>query len=162
MKKMTIHKVFPYVPLDKCGYKHYINTYSILVVCFKDTLSSFFSFILLNTLGMLRVDTLSIGLRTKVLCLQNKRILDKKDLKDITMNYYSDDDVITKFYLSLFDESSDWVHIPRSDVFYVRAAIEADTGVRYTLDHVERAMFLEGYLKAHDVFEPDRPREGID
>jgi hypothetical protein len=45
-----------------------------------------------------------------------------------------------------------------SDVFYVRAAIEADTGVKYTLDHVERAMYLEGHLSRNDVLDPDRPR----
>ena len=45
-----------------------------------------------------------------------------------------------------------------SDVFYVRAAIEADTGVKYTLDHVERAMYLEGHLSRKDVLDPDRRR----
>ena len=38
------------------------------------------------------------------------------------------------------------LHIPHSSVFYVRAAIEADTGVRYTLKHVETAMKAEGML----------------
>jgi len=50
------------------------------------------------------------------------------------------------------------VHIPKSDVFYVRAAIEADTGIRYSLDHVERAMYLEGHLPRRDVLDPDRKR----
>ena len=54
------------------------------------------------------------------------------------------------------------VHIPKSDVFYVRAAIEAQTGVRYTLDHVERAMYLEGHLSRNEVFEPDRKRPYAD
>jgi hypothetical protein len=31
-------------------------------------------------------------------------------------------------------------------MFYVRAAIEADTGVKYTLKHVETAMKAEGML----------------
>ena len=51
------------------------------------------------------------------------------------------------------------IHIPKSDVFYVRAAIEADTGVRYSLDHVERAMYLEGHLKRYEVLDPDRERD---
>ena len=38
------------------------------------------------------------------------------------------------------------LHIPHSSVFYVRAAIEADTGVRYTMKHVETAMKAEGML----------------
>ena len=55
----------------------------------------------------------------------------------------------------------DRVHIPKSDVFYVRTAIEADTGVKYTLDHVERAMYLEGHLKKYEVLDPERERPGI-
>ena len=51
------------------------------------------------------------------------------------------------------------VHIPRSDVFYIRNKILEDTGVKYSLDRVERAMYLEGHLKASDVFEPKRKRE---
>ena len=66
------------------------------------------------------------------------------------------------YYLSLLNDEEDRVHIPMSDVFYVRAAIEARTGERYTLDHVERAMYLEGHLSRHDVFEPDRRRDWED
>ena len=55
----------------------------------------------------------------------------------------------------------DRVHIPKSDVFYVRTAIEADTGVKYTLDHVERAMYLEGHLKKYEVLDPERERPNI-
>lgn len=51
------------------------------------------------------------------------------------------------------------VHIPRSDVFYVREAIHQNTGVRYSLDRVERAMYLEGHLKKRDVLDPDRKRD---
>ena len=50
-------------------------------------------------------------------------------------------------------------HIPKSDVFYVREAIRNNTGEWYTLDHVERAMYLEGYLERHEVLDPDRERE---
>ena len=62
---------------------------------------------------------------------------------------YASDSVLEEFYSALADNSSHKlrrIHIPRSDVFYVRAAIEADTGVRYSLDHIERAMYLEGML----------------
>lgn len=78
------------------------------------------------------------------------------------MKYSLDDDVLTKFYNAVADgdeRSLRKVHIPRSDVFYVREAIHNKTGVRYTLDHVERAMYLEGHLKKRDVFEPDRKRD---
>ena len=77
---------------------------------------------------------------------------------------YASEDVIEEFYRALASGDANRlnrVHIPKSDVFYVRAAIEADTGVRYTLDHVERAMYLEGMLDRRDVFEPDRERDGV-
>ena len=55
------------------------------------------------------------------------------------------------------------IHIPKSDVFYVRELLsEADTGVKYTLDHVERAMYLEGMIDKRDVLEPDRKRDYAD
>jgi hypothetical protein len=78
------------------------------------------------------------------------------------MRYSLDDDVLTKFYEAIADgdeRSLRKVHIPRSDVFYVREAIHQKTGIRYTLDRVERAMYLEGHLKKRDVFEPDRKRD---
>jgi hypothetical protein len=78
---------------------------------------------------------------------------------------YSSDDVLEEFYSALADGNPSKlrrIHIPRSDVFYVRAAIEADTGVKYTLDHIERAMYLEGMLKRQDVLDPDRKRPYAD
>ena len=77
------------------------------------------------------------------------------------MKYFADDDVLAKFYSALADgdeRSLRKVHIPRSDVFYVREAIHQKTGIRYTLDHVERAMYLEGHLKKRDVLDPDKKR----
>ena len=44
-------------------------------------------------------------------------------------------------------------------MFYVREAIYQRTGEHYTLDHVERAMYLEGHLEAHEVLDPERKRE---
>lgn len=76
--------------------------------------------------------------------------------------YYLDEKVLENFYEDLLNEEDpDRIHIPMSDVFYVRAAIEQATGTRYSLDHVERAMYLEGFLSKQDVFEPERKREGI-
>ena len=74
---------------------------------------------------------------------------------------YASDSVLEEFYSALARNDArafQRVHIPMSDVFYVRAAIEADTGIRYTLDHVERAMYLEGKLDRKDVLDPDRKR----
>jgi hypothetical protein len=77
-------------------------------------------------------------------------------------NIYSSDKVLEEFYKALASKDEGRlrrVHIPRSDVFYVREAIFQDTGVKYSLDRVERAMYLEGMLNKHDVFEPERKRD---
>ena len=42
---------------------------------------------------------------------------------------------------------------------YTSDSVLEDTGVKYSLDRVERAMYLEGMLNASDVFEPNRKRE---
>ena len=75
---------------------------------------------------------------------------------------YVIDNVIEEFYLALADEDEARLrrcHIPRSDVFYVRQKIYLDTGIKYTLDHVERSMYLEGLLEAKDVFQPNKKRK---
>ena len=78
---------------------------------------------------------------------------------------YASETVIEDFYEALVSGDANKiqrVHIPKSDVFYIRTAIEEATGVRYTLDHVERAMYLEGYLSRHEVLDPDRKRPYAD
>ena len=78
---------------------------------------------------------------------------------------YASEKVVEHFYEALAsgDPSTfNRVHIPKSDVFYVRTALEASTGIRYTLDHVERAMYLEGHLSRHEVLDPDRKRPYAD
>jgi len=78
---------------------------------------------------------------------------------------YADEDVIEHFYSVLANNDTramQKVHIPKSDVFYVRQAIYERTGEWYTLDHVERAMYLEGHLDRHEVLDPDRKRDYAD
>tara|TARA_R110000796_G_scaffold1199_4_gene4747 strand:+ start:683 stop:919 length:237 start_codon:yes stop_codon:yes gene_type:complete len=75
---------------------------------------------------------------------------------------YSDDNVLVEFYKALADRDEGRlrrVHIPRSDVFYVREKIFQDTEIKYTLDRVERAMYLEGMLESRDVLDPKRKRD---
>ena len=70
--------------------------------------------------------------------------------------------MIEEFYKALADKNESKVrrvHIPRSDVFYIREKIHQDTGIRYSLDRVERAMYLEGHLGRYDVLDPDRKRK---
>ena len=57
------------------------------------------------------------------------------------------ENVLSAFYRAIATNTLHHLHIPHSSVFYVRAAIEARTGKRYTLAHVESAMKAEGYLK---------------
>lgn len=76
--------------------------------------------------------------------------------------YYKSDNVLEEFYKNLLDEENpERIHIPRSDVFYVREAIKNATGVLYSLDHVERAMLVEGHLEPEDCFEPKRIRKEL-
>mgnify|MGYP001043588615 FL=1 len=78
---------------------------------------------------------------------------------------YASEDVLTDFYEALANNDSRAmrkVHIPKSDVFYVRTAIYDKTGEWYTLDHVERAMYLEGHLTRNEVLDPDRKRPYAD
>ena len=82
-------------------------------------------------------------------------------MRDKTVQLCASESVIEDFYSALASNKTrafNKVHIPKSDVFYVREAIRNDTGVTYTLDHVERAMYLEGHLTRYEVLDPDRER----
>ena len=72
------------------------------------------------------------------------------------MKYYTSENVLEEFYKALASEDEGRlrrVHIPHSSVFFVREAIHQRTGVKYTLQHVERAMYEEGYLRKEDIFD---------
>jgi len=80
------------------------------------------------------------------------------------VSLYSSENVIEEFYAAIADGDSNKlrrVHIPKSDVFYIREALKAKLGQEFTLDHVERAMYLEGYLDSHEVLDPKRKRHGV-
>lgn len=82
-----------------------------------------------------------------------------------SVQLYASETVIEDFYDAIASNDSRRVrkvHIPKSDVFYVREAIHQRTGVKYTLDHVERAMYLEGHLTRDEVLDPDRIRPYAD
>lgn len=80
------------------------------------------------------------------------------------VSMYSSEDVIEEFYDAIADGDSKRlrrVHIPKSDVFYVREALRSKLGKSFTLDHVERAMYLEGHLTRYEVLDPDRERDNV-
>ncbi len=76
---------------------------------------------------------------------------------------YASDSVLEEFYSALASNDAkafQRVHIPRSDVFYVRAHLqEVFPDRELTLDYVERIMYLEGLLERKDVLDPDRERD---
>ena len=77
---------------------------------------------------------------------------------------YATESVIEEFYRTLANNDTrgvNKVHIPKSDVFYVRRAIYDDTGEWYSLDIVERAMYGEGHLTRSELLDPDRKRQYI-
>lgn len=61
------------------------------------------------------------------------------------------DNVLDAFYDAIKNNTLDKLHIPHSDVFYVRAAVEAYYGQKFTLEHVEKAMKAEGWKDTDDV-----------
>ena len=57
------------------------------------------------------------------------------------------DNVLEEFYKAILNDTLDQLHIPHSDVFYVRAAVEAHYGRQFTLKHVEESMRAEGWTE---------------
>ena len=55
------------------------------------------------------------------------------------------DKVLDAFYDGIRNNTLHKLHIPHSDVFYTRAAIEARYGKRFSLKRVEDAMIAEGW-----------------
>lgn len=53
--------------------------------------------------------------------------------------------VFNDFINAVYRDKLDRLHIPHSDVFYVRAALEKRTGTRFPLQQVETAMKAEGW-----------------
>ena len=60
------------------------------------------------------------------------------------------DNVLDAFYDAIRNNTLDKLHIPHSDVFYVRQAVEAHYGRSFTLKHVEDAMRAEGWSEGNE------------
>lgn len=65
-------------------------------------------------------------------------------MKKKSVKLYTDN-VLEAFYHAIATNTLDKLHIPHSDVYYVRAAVEAHYGKPFTLKHVETAMKAEGW-----------------
>ena len=86
-------------------------------------------------------------------------------MKNTRYKHFASDRVLEEFYNALAnsdERSLRRVHIPRSDVFYVRRAYFEHSGNWESLDRIERSMYLEGMLRKSDVLDPDRKRDWED
>ena len=63
------------------------------------------------------------------------------------------DNVIESFYDAVINNNLEKLHIPHSDVFYVRAAVEAHYGRSFSLKEVEDAMIAEGWSENKNLEE---------
>ena len=59
--------------------------------------------------------------------------------------YLREGHVFNDFINAVYRDKLDQLHIPHSDVFFVRAALEKRTGIRFQLHEVEAAMKAEGW-----------------
>lgn len=59
--------------------------------------------------------------------------------------YLRESHVFNDFINAVYRDKLDQLHIPHSDVFFVRAALEKRTGIRFPLQQVEIAMKAEGW-----------------
>lgn len=83
-------------------------------------------------------------------------------MKNNRIKYFESDSVLEEFYSALADGNDKRirrVHIPRSDVFYIRRAYYEHSGNWESLDRIERSMYLEGMLRKQDVLDPERTRD---
>ena len=65
-------------------------------------------------------------------------------MKKKSVKLYTDN-VIESFYDAIRNNNLYKLHIPHSDVFYVRKAVEAYYGRSFSLKEVEEAMISEGW-----------------
>jgi hypothetical protein len=56
-----------------------------------------------------------------------------------------DDYVLEDFYSAVRNNRLDSIHVPHSDVFFVKAAMEHHLGMKFKLKDVEAAMRAEGW-----------------
>jgi len=82
--------------------------------------------------------------------LKNYLTMGKKSVKLYT------DNVIEEFYKAVINNSLDKLHIPHSDVFYVRSAVEAHYGRPFSLKQVEDAMIAEGWSEEKESTTDER------
>jgi hypothetical protein len=78
--------------------------------------------------------------RKDVCLLSTREQLEAKGL--LNSKPYS---VVAEIYIAMSSGVLDNVHIPHSDVYFVRASLEKHTGYYFPLDQIEAAMKAEGW-----------------
>ena len=81
------------------------------------------------------------------LSVPKRRIKKKVQLRD--------DYVLEDFYMAVRNNRLDSIHVPHSDVFFVKAAMEHHLGMKFKLKDVEAAMRAEGWNESR-VLKPKR------
>ena len=71
-------------------------------------------------------------------------------MRDKSVKLYTNN-VLEAFYEAIKNNTLRNLHIPHSDVFFVRQAVEAHYGRSFSLKHVEDAMKAEGWKDTDDV-----------
>jgi hypothetical protein len=66
--------------------------------------------------------------------------------KSVKLKPFTPERVLEAFYAAIYRNSLDKIHLPHSDVFYARAAIEKNTGIRLTLADTESILQEEGLI----------------
>jgi hypothetical protein len=79
-------------------------------------------------------------MKKNICLLSTRKELEEQGLVD-TKPY----SVVSEIYIAMNRGVLDNVHIPHSDVYFVRAALEKRTGYYFPLDRVEAAMKAEGW-----------------
>jgi hypothetical protein len=60
--------------------------------------------------------------------------------------------VASRAYQLLHEGKETKIHLPHSDVYFVRAALESKSGYFFPLDVIEEAMRLEGWKEQRHVY----------
>jgi glycosylphosphatidylinositol transamidase (GPIT) subunit GPI8 len=66
-----------------------------------------------------------------------------------------DDFVLEDFYAAVRNDRLDSIHVPHSDVFFVKAALEHHKQMKFKLADIEAAMRAEGWSESR-VLKPKR------
>ena len=76
---------------------------------------------------------------------QQQLLLTKEQVEDKGLLASPPYSMAAKIYIGLFKGNIENIHVPHSDVYYVRASVEKQTGYYFPLDAVEEAMRSNGW-----------------